>query len=130
MWKAKADLAPVKGQKFKPAAITFEQEEGSATKVASEGFEGLKAGTYHLVVHEGSDCGKNATKVGKAFAGQTEDLMFKIEKGTSTIAVDEAKLEVGGDATITGHTLVLASDKKGKPAKALACGPIAVLDGD
>jgi hypothetical protein len=131
MWKAKADLAPVKGQKFKPAAITFEQEEGGATKVASEGFEGLKAGTYHLVVHEAADCGKNATKVGKAFAGQTEDLTFKIEKkGPATIAVDEAKVSVGGDTAITGHTLVLTDDKKGKPNKALACGPIAVLDGD
>jgi hypothetical protein len=33
-------------------------------------------------------------------------------------------LQLDGDGTIVGHTLVLHDDKKGKPGKVLACGPI------
>jgi hypothetical protein len=42
--------------------------------------------------------------------------------------VDQAAaLTLDGNTSIVGHTLVLTADKKGKPGKPLACGPI-ILD--
>lgn len=126
-WKASAELTPVKGSKIKPATVTFAQEEGGETTIASTGwFTGLKAGKYHLVVHEAAECGANATKAGKATDKTVE---FTAAKGTESLdAPKSATVSLGGDDTVIGHTLVLHDDKKGKPGKALACGPIAVVN--
>lgn len=122
---AQAQLSPVKGAKIKGATVTFSQQEGQAVSVGSTGwFEGIKAGKYHLVVHEGADCGPNATKVGKPMGG--DDIAFTAAKGMDALDVGQvASLQLQGDGAIVGHTLVLHDDKKGKPGKALACGSIA-----
>ena len=124
-WHAKADLTPVKGVKIKAATVTFSQEEGAPVTVGSTGwFEGIKAGKYHLVVHEGADCGPNATKAGKPMA--TGDIPFTAAKGTESLDAGKVDgIQLDGDGAIVGHTLVLHEDKKGKPGKALACGAIA-----
>jgi len=124
-WHAQAELKPVKGTKIKGATVTFTQEEGQATAVGSTGwFDGIKAGKYHLVVHEGADCGVNATKAGKPMAGG--DVPFAAVKGASSLEVGPAVgIQLGGDTAVVGHALVLHDDKKGKAGKALACGPIA-----
>ena len=123
-WHAQAELTPFKGVKFKAATVTFMQEEGSPTAIGSTGwFDGIKAGSYYLVVHEGTECGPNATKVGKPMTGG--EVAFAVAKGASSLDVAPvASIHLDGDATVVGHALVLHEDKKGKPGKALACGPI------
>jgi len=123
-WHAQAELTPVKGAKIKAATVTFAQDEGHPVTVASTGwFDGIKAGKYHLVVHEAAECGPDATKVGKAMTG---DIAFPVAKGATSLDVGQVEsIQLDGDAAIVGHTLVLTDDKKGKPGKALACGPIA-----
>jgi hypothetical protein len=123
-WHAQAALEPVKGVKMKAATVTFAQDEGHPTTVASTGwFDGIKAGKYHLVVHEAAECGPNATKAGKPLAA---DIPFTAAKDTASLDVGQVEaIQLDGDAAIVGHTLVLHDDKKGKPNKALACGPIA-----
>jgi hypothetical protein len=126
--KGKADLTPSKGQKFKAATITFAQPEGGPVAVASTGwFEGLKAGTYHLVVHDGADCAKPGAAL-KAAA--PADMTFKAEKDSGNVDVSGLAISITGDTGVAGHTLVLTSDKKGKPGTTLACGPIVALDQD
>jgi hypothetical protein len=123
-WHAQAELTPVKGAKFKGATITFVQTEGKpAVKLGSTGwFEGIRSAPYHLVVHDGAACGPNATKAGKPGA----TIEFVATAGMDALDVeDSAAVQVDGDATIVGRTLVLHEDKQGKPGKALACGPIA-----
>jgi pyruvate/2-oxoglutarate dehydrogenase complex dihydrolipoamide acyltransferase (E2) component len=122
--KAQADLAPNKGVRIKGTTVTFTQQEGQPIAVASAGwFDGIKAGKYHLVVHQGADCGKNAAKTGKATEGG--DIPFTATKSTDSLSVDPvATLQLEGDRAIVGHTLVLHEDKRGKPGKALACGTI------
>ena len=107
------------------ATVTFTQEEGQATSIGSTGwFDGIKAGKYHLVVHEGADCGVNATKAGKPMTGG--EIPFAAVKGESSLTVGPAAgIQLGGDTAVVGHALVLHDDKKGKAGKALACGPIA-----
>jgi predicted small lipoprotein YifL len=124
-WHAQAQLAPVKGAKLKGATVTFTQQEGGPVSVASTGwFDGIKAGKYHLLVHQNSDCGANASKAGKPVAGS--DVAFTAAKGMDALALDPvATLQLDGDTAIVGHTLVLHADQRGKPGKALACGPIA-----
>lgn len=124
-WHAQAQLTPVKGAKLKGATVTFSQQEGQPASVASTGwFDGIKAGKYHLLVHQNSDCGPNATKAGKPIAGA--DIPFAAAKGMAGLDVAQANaIQLDGDTAIVGHTLVLHDDKKGKPGKALACGPIA-----
>lgn len=128
---AKAALAPVKGAKIEPGTVTFEQEEGSDTKVVSE-LTGLKAGTYHLVIHDGTECGPNATKAGPPWKGAAAvKLMFKVGKDQpGNISEEGVKLMIGGDAPIVGQTLVLHDDKKGAPGKAMACGTIDAVAGE
>jgi hypothetical protein len=123
-WHARADLTPVKGAKFKAATVTFVQNEGNPVAVGSAGwFEGIKSGKYHLVVHQSASCGPNATKAGKAAGG---DIPFVATKGMDALEVGQVNaIQLDGDGTIVGHTLVLHDDKKGKPGKALACGTIA-----
>lgn len=126
-WSAHAELAPSKGVKYGKATVTFKQTEGEATNVGSSAwFNGLKAGKYHLVVHEAAACGANGSKAGKAGAS----IEFTAAKGQDSLEVEGASVELDGDATIIGRTLALHDDKKGKPGKILACGPIAAPDGD
>ena len=124
-WRAQAQLSPVKGAKLKGATVTFSQQEGQPVSVASTGwFDGIKAGKYHLLVHQNSDCGPNATKAGKPIAGA--DIPFAAAKGMDGLDVAQVNaIQLDGDTAIVGHTLVLHDDKKGKPGKALACGTIA-----
>jgi len=123
-WHAQAELTPVKGTKLKATTVTFAQDEGHPVTVASTGwFDGIKAGKYHLVVHEAAACGPNATKAGKAMAG---DIPFTAAKATTSLDVGQVDaIQLDGDGAIVGHTLVLHDDKKGKAGKALACGSIA-----
>jgi hypothetical protein len=118
-------LTPSKSAKFKPATITFAQPEGGAVAVASSGFDGIKAGTYHLVVHDGADCKKPGAAL-KAAA--TADMTFKAAKDSSSVDVGGVAINLVGDAGVSGHVLVLTDDKKGKPGATLACGPIVALD--
>ena len=123
-YSAKAAMTAVKGAKLDGGTVTFTQEDGSDTKVSSD-FTGLKKGTYHLVIHDGSECGPNATKAGAPWkGGEAVKLTFKVG-GDSDGNIDESvKLMLSGVAPITGQTLVLHDDKKGTPGKALACGTI------
>lgn len=127
-WNAQAEMAPVKGAKIKGATVTFAQTEGKPVTVTSTGwFEGIKSGKYHLVVHEAAECGPNATKVGKAGGA---DIEFVATKGMDAIDVEPVEtIQLDGDGTIVGRTLVLYDDKKGKPGKALACGSISAAEG-
>ena len=124
-YSAKAAMEPVKGAKQPAATVTFTQQDGQDTAVTSD-FTGLKNGTYHLVVHDGSECGPNATKAGAPWkGGEAVKLMFKVG-GDNPGNLDETgvKLMLNGVAPITGQALVLHDDKKGAPGKALACGTI------
>jgi hypothetical protein len=123
--RAQAELTPVKGANIKGATVTFAQEEGQQTMVGSNGwFEGIKSGKYHLVVHDGTSCGPNATKAGKPMA--KGDIPLVAAKGMDSVDIGKVdNLQLSGDTAIIGHTLVLHDDKKGKPGKALACGTIA-----
>jgi hypothetical protein len=123
-WHAQADLTPIKGIKIKPATVTFTQEEGQPAAVGSSGwFDGIKAGKYHLVVHEGTDCGVGAVKAGKPMGAAS--IPFAATKGMTTLEINQAAaIQLDGDAAVIGHTLVLHDDKKGKAGRALACGPI------
>jgi len=123
-WRAQADLTPVKGVRIKGATVTFAQEEGAATAIGSTGwFDGLKAGKYHLVVHEGTDCGANAIKAGKPMAGA--EISFAVAKGASSLEIaPAASIQLDGDTAVVGHALVLHHDARGKPGKPIACGQI------
>lgn len=126
MWHAKADLTPVKGSKMKATSVTFAQTEGESVQVTTDApIEGLKPGKYHFVIHEGAACGPNATKVGAAWGSGGAPLDVDVAKGGAG-SIDQAdrELALDGDASVVGHTLVLHDDKKGKPGKAIACGPI------
>jgi len=122
---AQAQMAPVKGAKIKGATVTFTQEGDQPVAVGSTGwFDGIKAGKYHLVVHENADCGPNATKAGKPMAAA--DVPFAATKGMDALSLPSvAQIQLQGDGAVLGHALVLHADAKGKPGKALACGAIA-----
>jgi hypothetical protein len=124
-----AQMVPAKGSRIKGTAVTLTQTEGGAVTVASNGwFDGLKAGKYHLLVHDGADCGPNGSKAGKPMA--SADIPFTAAKGQTALDVGEvSSIQLAGDAAVVGHALVLHDDKKGKPGKALACGPIKVAGG-
>lgn len=121
---AKAALEPVKGAKQLPGVVTFTQD-GSGTSITSD-FTGLPRGTYHLVIHEGTECGPNATQAGAPWKGaESIKLAFRVG-GDEPGNIDETglALQLDGVAPIIGQTLVLHDDKKGAPGKALACGTI------
>lgn len=122
---AQAALLPVKGAKIKGATVTFTQEGDQPVAVASNGwFDGLKPGKYHLVVHESTDCGPNATRAGKPMPAT--DVPFAAAKGMDALSLAQVpQVQLQGDNAVLGHTLVLHADAKGKPGKALACGAIA-----
>ena len=125
---AKAALTAVKGAKMAGATVSFAQTEGEPTKVTTE-IEGLKAGKYHVVIHEAAECGPNATKAGAAWpGGASVPLGFTVVKGALGELDASGALPIDGDASIVGHTLVLHEDKKGAPGKAVACGKIDMAD--
>jgi len=129
-YSAKAAMTPVKGAKLEGGTVTFSQQEGSDTSVSSD-FTGLKKGTYHLVIHDGSECGDNASKAGPPWkGGEAVKLMFKVG-GDNPGNIEETgvKLMLNGVAPIIGQTLVLHDDKKGTPGKVLACGAIDAVGG-
>jgi hypothetical protein len=121
-WNAEAELTPIKGARIKGTTVTFAQTEGRPTAVASKSwFDGIKSGPYHLVVHDGAACGPNGTKAGKPGT----DIPFVATAGMDRLDVGEMEsLQLDGDGTVVGHTLVLHDDKKGKPGRVLACGTI------
>ena len=127
---AQATLVPVKGARIKGTTVTLTQEGDQPVAVASIGwFDGIKPGKYHLVVHESTDCGPNATRAGKPMMGA--DVPFAATKGMDALSLPPvAQIQLQGDAAVIGHTLVLHADVKGKPGKALACGAIAAATGE
>ena len=128
-YSAKAAMEPVKGAKQPAATVSFTQDEGQDAKVSTD-FTGLKNGTYHLVIHDGSECGPNATKAGPPWkGGEAVKMMFKVGGDNPGNLDDSVKLMLNGVAPIVGQTLVLHDDKKGAPGKALACGTIDAVGG-
>ncbi len=121
---AKAALDPVKGAKQPPGVVTFTQD-ASGTSVTSD-FSGLARGRYHLIIHDGSACGPNATQAGAPWKGAEAVKLGFTVGGDEAGNVDETgvALSLDGVAPIIGQTLVLHDDKKGAPGKALACGTI------
>lgn len=121
---AKAALTPVKGAKQPPGVVTF-THGASGTSVTSD-FSGLPKGHYHLVIHDGTDCGPNATQAGAPWKGAEAVKLGFTVGGDADGNVDESgvALSLDGVAPIIGQTLVLHDDKKGAPGKALACGTI------
>jgi hypothetical protein len=78
------------------------------------------------VIHDGTECGPNATKAGAPWKGaEAVKLMFKVG-GDEPGNIDESgvALSLDGVAPIIGQTIVLHDDKKGAPGKTLACGTI------
>ena len=123
-FSAKSALTAVKGSKIAAATVSFAQTAGEPTKVTTE-IEGLKAGKYHVVIHESAECGPNATKAGAVWpGGASVTLGFTVVKGALGEIDESVALPIDGDASIVGHTLVLHEDKKGAPGKAVACGTI------
>ena len=124
-WTASAALAPVKGAKVKPFTVELVQTEGEATTASVDAIGGLKAGGYQLVVHEGAACGKNATAAGPIWADAGAGLALAATRGVEpSLAEATTELALDGERTVIGRTLVLHADKRGRPGKALACGPI------
>jgi hypothetical protein len=123
-WYAHAELAPVKGAKLKRGVVKLSQTEGQGMSLTSA-FDGLKPGHYHFVIHQGTECGKNAGKAGPALEAAAVALPVEIaKKPAGPIEMVDLALMLDGDSTIVGHALVLHADKKGKPHKAVGCGVI------
>ncbi|HEY5945197.1 MAG TPA: hypothetical protein VIV40_06890, partial [Kofleriaceae bacterium] len=92
-YSAKAAMTPVKGAKLEGGTVTFTQEAGADTNVTSD-FTGLKKGTYHLVIHDGSECGPNATKAGAPWkGGEAVKLTFKVG-GDASGNIDESGVKL------------------------------------
>jgi Cu/Zn superoxide dismutase len=129
-WTAQVELAPVKGVKMKPLTISLKQTEGEGVEIAAaDVISGLTPGIYYFVVHESADCGKNAAKIGPAWAPAAGvALSITIAKGEPGELDSEVDYTLDGEDSIIGHTLVLHADKKGKIGKAVACGAIASTD--
>lgn len=129
-WTAQVELAPVKGVKMKPVAISLKQTEGAGVEIASlDVISGLTPGIYHFVVHESAGCGKNAAKIGAAWAAAAGvALSITIVKGEPGELDSEVDYTLDGEDSIVGRTLVLHADKKGKVGKAVACGAIVSTD--
>ena len=125
-WHASAQLAPVKGSKMPAVDVVFFQVEGEAGRARSSGaFEKLKAGKYHLVVHQGSECGAKASKAGGTlFDLSAEQLLVATRKEAPSFDVQSATIALDGEGSIVGHALVLPADKRGKLGAAVACGVI------
>jgi hypothetical protein len=123
---AKAALQPVKGAKQPPGTVTFTQNASTgSTSVVSE-LEGLRPGRYHLVIHDGTECGESGSKAGGPWPGaDSVKLTFVVGRDEAGNIDDEGvALKLDGAAPIIGQTLALHDDKKGQPGKILACGTI------
>ncbi|MBL8622342.1 MAG: hypothetical protein JNK64_13600 [Myxococcales bacterium] len=124
-WTASAALTPVKGAKVKPFTVELVQTDGEATTASVEAIAGLKLGGYQLVVHEGDACGKNAAGAGPIWADAGAGIALTATRGVApSLAAATTDLALDGERTIIGRTLVLHADQRGRPGKALACGPI------
>lgn len=123
---AKAALTPLKGAKQPPGTVTFAQGDAEETTNITSDFEGLRPGTYHLVIHDGSECGDNGDKAGGPWKGaESISLAFKVGRGQpGNLDESGVKLMLSGVAPIVGQTIMLHEDKKGQPGKAIACGTI------
>jgi Cu/Zn superoxide dismutase len=132
MFAAQVELAPLKGQKMKQAVVVkFQQEEGKpATASAESALEGLKAGKYHLVIHEAAECGTDGKKAGKVWdATASAPITIEIKKDEpTTIEASDVAFKLDGDQSIANRTLVMHEDKAGKPGKAVACGVVTKID--
>jgi Cu/Zn superoxide dismutase len=125
-WAARVELTPVKRAKMKKGAVKLWQTEGAPLSLMAA-FDGLKPGRYHFVIHEGTECGKDARQVGAPW-GPAAAVGLPIEvqrKGRDAIEMSGVALTLGGEEAIVGRTLVLHDDKRGTPHKAIACGVIA-----
>ena len=123
---AKAEMTPAKGSKLEAFVVGFMQRQGDNALVLADLPVGVKAGTYRYVIHAGGECGKP----GAAWA-ETKDVELKLvvlEDLTGAIENTEVAAHLDGEQSLVGHTLVLHEDKKGKPGKVLACGPIVTSD--
>ena len=123
---AKAEMTPAKGSKLEPFVVGFMQRQGDNALVMADLPVGVKPGTYRYVVHDGGECAKPG-----AVWGETKDAELKLvvlEDLTGAIENTELAAHLDGETTLIGHTLVLHEDKKGKPGKVLACGPIVMSD--
>jgi hypothetical protein len=124
---AKAEMAPTKGSKLEPFVVGFMQREGDNALVLADLPVGVKAGTYHYVIHDGADC----AKPGAPWA-ETKDVMLKLvvlPDLTGALENTELAVHLDGEQALVEHTLVLHEDKRGKPGKAVACGTIKASDG-
>ena len=124
---AKAEMTPAKGSKLEPFVIAFMQREGDNALVLADLPVGVKAGTYHYVIHDGADC----AKPGPPWA-ETKDVSLKLvvlADLTGALENTELAAHLDGEKALVEHTLVLHEDKKGKPGKAVACGTIKPSDG-
>jgi hypothetical protein len=123
-WHATVRLEPVKGVRMPGFEIAFVQVEGEATRArTTAAIDKLKAGSYHLVVHDGSECGKKGEKVGAALIDLSADaLLVAKKKELPSLDVESGALPLDGDSSIVGHAVVLHADKRGKLGKAVACG--------
>jgi hypothetical protein len=128
-WRATVTLEPVHRATLRPLVLTMTQVEGEGVRIVSQTpIEGLGRGVYHLVVHEGRACGRNATKVGAPFEAAAVDMPVVVMKGETPTIDDYYDLMLDGRWSIVGRTLVLHADRKGQPGKALGCGTIAFDD--
>ncbi|HVV86031.1 MAG TPA: hypothetical protein VHE35_23385 [Kofleriaceae bacterium] len=125
-WQASAELVPIKGVKMPSFQIAFVQTEGESTHVRSAAaIEKLKKGSYHLVVHQGTDCGAKAAKAGVAMVDLTEsNLLVATKTDMPSVDLENGATPLDGEGSIVGHALVLHADKHGKIGSAVACGII------
>ena len=131
MFAAQVELAPLKGQKLKAVTIKFQQEEGKPASASAESaLEGMKAGKYHLVIHEAAECGTDGKKAGKIWdATASAPITVEIKKDQpNTIEASDVAFNLDGDQSITNRTLVMHEDKAGKPGKAIACGVVTKIE--
>lgn len=125
-WRASAQLAPLKGVKMAVVNVVFLQTEGESTSArSSTALDQLKAGSYHLAIHQGGECGPRATKIGALLVDLSAGaLLVATKHAAPSIETNSVAIALDGDASIIGHTLVLHADKRGKPGKPVACGVV------
>jgi hypothetical protein len=122
VFHAKVAMTPTKASKLEPFVVGFMQREGDNALVLADLPVGVKAGTYHYIIHEGEDCAKPGNAWRETY---DQDLKLVVEKDL-TGALDNSELvaHLEGPQTIVKRTFVLHEDTKGKPGKVLACGTI------
>lgn len=124
-WYASVRLAPVKGVRMAPVELALFQVEGESTRVRSLAPFGVKAGTYHLVVHEGSECGPKGNKAGAVGLELTQDQpLVATRKVAPSVDLESRAIALDGEGSIVGHALVLHGDKRGRLGNPVACGVV------